>query len=278
MIYSLTASHYDSEGKYILLKHMIESLLLNGIDYCYISISFNDYEHYNKNKIKTYIHFVKLYQFEHIEYIQKKIISSTKDNDIIVFCDDDDLLLSLPKLNTYDAIIGYQYYPNTYENIENKYDKFYNYSQIQTLIDSNKISEWKKFYDFSGTMCVYEILKNFFVNNKFNYKCNTISEIFKIQLIDCKFIDYLQKYNIKPNTDVYIFHRRWTTNDRKIQQWKLNFNNYQSIDEILDKVKTIRKMYEINYDNDLKKNNNKLIIFSTISLLFIGFIVKNKYF
>jgi hypothetical protein len=269
MLYSVTASHYDCNIKSLMLDYTIESLLLNNIDMCLISISFNNEEHYlnNKNKIdelsekykdkiKVYIQLKKYFQFQHLEFLCQEMSSFVNTNDKILFCDDDDIILELPKIDGYEVISGIHFLSGFEEN-----DKtgFSNYIQIKELINSENVKFWNTVNDFSGYICSYEIFSNFFKMNKFNFNNSSKLEMMSHQLIDTKFMTYLDSFNVCKESKPFVYHRIWSTQDRQMQQWLQNFNE---VDEfILLKNKNTDKSSFIKIDklkNDVEENLKKI--------------------
>lgn len=277
MIYSMTASHFDCEIKDLLLKYTLESLIKNGIDICFLSVSFDGIESYNKykdkiinlknifqDKLKIFIHYQKLYQFQHLNFICNRVSIYIKDNDKIIFCDDDDILINLPEINDHEVISGYQYLTNF---VEDDKTEFNNLEKIVELMKTPIVNSWDKISDFSGYICTYKIFKDFIENNKDKFNFEHISPIEKLelQLTDCKFMNYLDTFKSFKPVLPFIYHRIWITKDRQIQQWRQNMLN--SI-EILDKnvensennkyIKSIKNIKNIK--DNLKKNNRVLIV------------------
>lgn len=225
MLYSFTASHYDYENKYLLLDYMINSCISNTVKKCYISISFNNYFDWLKykkyiyilekkyyNKIGFFIHYKKLFQFQHILFLSQNINLKSKDR--ILFIDDDDLLLSIPP--EYDIVPGIQYLSNI---TETDFTNFYIQHEIISLLKTTKLQIVN---DFSGYICTVDILKQFFKINNFNFNFENKTQKFLLNLIDCKFMNYIDSINtslIKPSP--FIFHRIWSVPERKIQTWRL---------------------------------------------------------
>lgn len=228
MIISLTASHYDYENKYLLIDYMIGSCLSNSINSCYISISFNNKKEYTKyekyikllqnkykEKLKLFLHFTQLLQFQHYEFLSDKLYID--DTDRILFIDDDDLLLTKPP--DYNIVPGMQYLSNI---IETDFTKFYMKHEIPELI---KIHKFRIVNDFSGYICTYSIFKDFFKKYTFNfdYKSDLLKK-FQLNLIDCTFMTYIDDLiTIQNKIEPFIFHRIWSVPERKISSWRIIF-------------------------------------------------------
>lgn len=239
MLYSVTASHYDCDVKHIILNHTIESLVKNDIDTCLLSISFNSEQHYFKykskidhiktlygSKIEIYVHYSKLYQFQHLQYLCKIMSGFVMPTDKIFFCDDDDLLITLPPVHKYDTIAGFQYVlPYSETNPET----FIDHEQFIKLLENHKPIAWKKINDFSGYVCKYEVFCNFFKIHKFDFSSRDKLDIFNFQLIDTKFMTFLDSAEPYIPPEPFIYHRYWSVwPERTIQQWIKNSSDFHS--------------------------------------------------
>lgn len=232
MLYSVTASHYDCNVKGLLLGYTIDSLVKNGVEKCLVSISFNNEEHYleKKNeidnlkkkfglKLKIYIHHKKLYQFQHLQYLCDIMSSFVIPYDKIIFCDDDDIMFKMPPVYEHDVISGFQYLTGFFEDDENNFN---DYEKIIELTKSPNINFWRKVDDFSGYVCNYKLFKEFFELNTFNFFDELILNTLSLQMIDLKFMKYLDNFNVHKPTSPFIYHRQWSVKDRPIQQWRQN--------------------------------------------------------
>jgi len=274
MLYSVTASHYDCNIKGLLLNYTIESLVKNNIDKCLVSISFNSQEHYVQvkdeinylkktfgSKLKIHVHYTKLYQFQHLQYLCSVMNSFVNSYDKIIFCDDDDILIELPPVYEYDVISGFQYITGFFEDDE---DNFNNYEKIIELTKSENVVFWKKVDDFSGYVCNYELFKSFFELNKYDFTNGKIAcDILSLQLIDIDFMKYLDNCNAyKPNLP-FVYHRLWTVKDRPIQQWRENC--VVELNVLLEKVTE-----KLNTEKEISKINNNY--FKIKKILTVGII------
>lgn len=242
MLYSWTASHIDTKYKPILLKQMIESLLINKIKNIIISISFDEkYELNEINYMKKHINIMNdnlsntyeeseiyieyqntpLTQFEHLQYIYNNY--NFNDDDIILFMDDDDILLELPKdYDKYDGVMGYQYSPIDTCEFDETYTK-----DINEIINCKDIFEeqWNKVEDFSGYMSRYNFLHHYFIitRNEMYEEANNIGQKYINSLKameDIKFMKYLDNFIDYKYDKPFVFHRIWNTDDRHIKTWQ----------------------------------------------------------
>jgi len=248
MLYSVTASHYDCDVKNIILTHTIESLVKNNIDTCLLSISFNSEHHYLKHKskidhiktvygskIEIYVHYSKLYQFQHLQYLCKIMSSFVMPIDKILFCDDDDLLITLPPVHEYDTIAGFQY---LLPFSETKPDAFIDHAQFVNMLKSPGPISWKKINDFSGYVCKYELFRKFFEINTFDFASKDKLAIFSFQLLDTKFMTFLDSAGSYTPPEPFIYHRCWSIwPDRTVQQWIQNCTKSHSNN--MDKTKYV---------------------------------------
>lgn len=238
MLYSVTASHYDCDVKHILLKHTIESLVKNNIDTCLLSISFESQQHYLKykskfdhiktvygGKIEIYVHYSKLYQFQHLQYLCKIMSEFVMSSDKILFCDDDDLLITLPPVHEYDTIVGIQY---LLPFSETNPDAFIDHTQFVDMLKNPAPINWKKINDFSGYVCKYELFQKFFEINIFDFTSRKSLDIYSFQLIDTNFMTFLDNTNPYTPLEPFIYHRFWSVKDRTIQQWIQNCTSIDS--------------------------------------------------
>jgi len=248
------ASHIDSKYKPVLINQMIESLLVNNINYCEISVSFKqtyseEEINYMINGINNFIRKLKirfpnckilthynkieeLSQFEHLNNLYKNFIG--KGEDKIMFIDDDDILLRLPEEYLTENIVqGIQYIPvnTTIEDLTYK-------KNLSEILETSKIyaSRWTVDNDFSGYMCRYQDLIEYFtmirVQRIQEFHINIIDK-FKLKKIitayraleDIEFMNYLDsKGTIQVNKkNPFIFRRIWQAEDRDMQTWKKNF-------------------------------------------------------
>ena len=237
-IYSITASYYDYENKYLLIDYMLGSCKKNNIIKSYISISFKNEFEYNKYKkyinliqnkykdrISLYIHLERKFQFEQLLFLSKILKKEISLDDKILFIDDDDLLLNLPpKIEEYNIIQGYQYLTLLHET---DYTKFYMRHEILDFIKLEQNKLWKKLIDFSGYITPLKLLIDFFKVNKINYESFNKKSLTKLSslslnLMDCKFMDFIDN-NIKPGElkyEPFIYHRLWSVPERPKPSWQ----------------------------------------------------------
>jgi hypothetical protein len=248
MLYSITASHYDCDIKNVILKHTIESLVKNDIDKCFVSISFDSQQHYLKYKnkiedIKTlfgerleiHIHHSKFYQFQHLQYLCQVMTAFANPTDKILFCDDDDLLIRLPPVDEYDTIAGFQYLTDIYETNP---ESFIDHTQFVDMLKSPESNSWEKINDFSGYVCKYELFQKFFEMNTFDFTSKDPLEIWYFQLIDTKFMTFLDSTKPHISAEPFIYHRCWSVKDRTIQQWRQNCARSHSLFSLNNVSKT----------------------------------------
>ena len=249
MISSFTACHIDTIGKIPLLSNMIESLLINKINNIYISFSFKNTFFDGRteirfqirqivNKLKNKYTSSKIYlfwqnkqdwfQFDHLNYIYDNYMG--KNTDRILFIDDDDLLLNLPK--TTANIRGYQYLSDTYLTDDTyKMDYFELSSKINWFYKYFTKLSFKNINDFSGYICSYENLHEFFKLWKIKKKdYDNSSQITKnitrpiIMMTDIQFMDYLDLLDCSTPSTPFIFHRVWVATDRTNSTWRESLN------------------------------------------------------
>jgi hypothetical protein len=161
-------------------------------------------------------------------------------HDKIIFCDDDDIMLKIPPIYEYDVISGFQYVTGFVEDEENDFN---DYEKIIELTKSPNINFWRKVDDFSGYACNYKLFKEFFELNRFNFIDQSRFNIFSLQLIDLKFMKYLDNFNANKPTLPFIYHRIWNVKDRPTQQWIqnciINEKRENKINNSLKKIKRI---------------------------------------
>lgn len=256
IIHSLTASHIDSKARPNLFLKMLDSLVANKIQFINVSMSFHSkfsleekdmiIKYLNKkiNQVKTnnpeseiniYYHFDKgMTQFEHLQYlfdINENINSkyTLENNHYVLFMDDDDLLLRLPKrLSQHSIIVGMQYCPAS----SSSYDKTENMTREEILkIEPEYKDIWKVWDDFSGYMCKIKYIVNYFTRLRHlalvnldkmkieKHEKSARCEALFNSLEDIDFMDYLDKMNsYKP--EPFIFHRIWSADDLPYKTWR----------------------------------------------------------
>ena len=159
-ILACCASHIDTKYKPIFIDMMLESLLVNNIMQCDISISFKQTYEYNEKrymtngvnnfikklkirfpdaKIYTHYNFDKeMSQFEHFNYLYHNFTGTADDK--IMFIDDDDILLRLPdEYLTKNIVQGYQYIPINTTDYDGTYEK--NLEEIKETAKEKPINE-----------------------------------------------------------------------------------------------------------------------------------------
>lgn len=99
------SSHITQEEGLVYLASCIESLKCLDPDVVVV-ISYSGIMIELLNKMIAYCHFKQLSQFQHIEYIFNQIKELLDDNDLILFLDDDDILLERSNIK-YDGSISY---------------------------------------------------------------------------------------------------------------------------------------------------------------------------
>lgn len=238
MIYSLTASLYDYNNKYLLIDYMIHSCLSNSINKCFISISFFNleslykYQKYidilinkYKDKIFIYTHIYKMTQFEQLLFLSDFLYSNKYIDPIdkILFIDDDDLLLHLPDIHSNNIIPGWQYLSPF---VETDFTKFFIKKEIINMAPC--WDNWRIVNDFSGYICSFQDLLDFFITHHFNFTTTDPVEKFLLNLIDTQFMNFLDKKLEGPQSILgrrkpFIFHRIWSVKERPISTWRVKF-------------------------------------------------------
>ena len=71
-------------------------------------------------------------------------------------------------------------------------------------------------------MCSYKLFKEFFELNTFDFIDESTLNILSLQMIDLKFMKYLDNFNVHKPSSPFIYHRIWSVKDRPIQQWRQN--------------------------------------------------------
>lgn len=223
MIYSLTTMHCSCYEHFEILTQTLDSLINNGIQKCLVSISFNDSRHYHmyittisdlKDKygdlVKIYIHFEYNCKFQHLQFIYNDLKETAKPDDTLLFCDEDTILITLPPIDKYKIISGFQYISNVIET-----DRYYNW---QEALNNNK-SSMKTDTNFSGYICPFNVFEMYFKLNTFDF--TTSNELMKMsnQLIDVNFMEYLDKLDIYKPEKPFIFQRVWTRSNKDDPTW-----------------------------------------------------------
>lgn len=149
------------------------------------------------NKLTIYLHPKRLYQFEHILFLNKELDKNKLTDIKIIFMDDDDLLIEMPPHNFIDKFKGKQYSSGIIDDKE--------YSDFEPYKDGDRI-----IYDFSGT-CVTKKRLDYFFKALFN--CETLKEekqkTFPLYGCDIMLMGSLdiekEKCDIKP----FVYRRFW---------------------------------------------------------------------
>lgn len=267
MIYSVTTTHFENENKYILLNYTIDSLLLNNINMCTLSISFDDETHYKNNedkikkmqtkygeKIKIYIQTKKCCQFEHLQIICNDMASYVLPDDKILFCEDDDILLEMPDIETHEIIAGIQFLPGFVEDDQSGFNNCY---QIKKMIEEEK-DKFTVVNDFSGYVCPYKILLKFFHEKKFNFENSSNIEKKLNLFIDNHFMLYLNELNIYEKSKPFIYHRMLSIPDER--QLKMS--------DLLENDEVIISKTELN--NFTKKVDTAITMANKLNILKFG--------
>jgi hypothetical protein len=231
-IVSWTASHVNHRARLELMDLMLESVT-RGVSLALVSISYDekmkkDVDNWTQKLSKTYsnviffIHHSQMLQFNHLEHLCN--ICNCDDNDMILFMDDDDLLLALPSLNdSINIIKGYQYVPVDERGCQSRDDKTpnMNVSQILEIIPEFE-SKWSKEIDFSGYIARYDIVRRYFAKRKKTTgQMNPIEKLIN-SMEDTTFMDYLDDQPAVFKTkDPIVFHRVWGIPDGGVSHiWK----------------------------------------------------------
>jgi hypothetical protein len=231
MIYSVTSLHLSCIYHFDILDHTLNSLISNGIDKCFVSISFDDLCHYRANeiniinletkygdKVDFYVQHEFFFQFQHLQFLCNKLKKIAYSDDSIVFCNDDVILMEPLPIAEHEIIAGAQYISDVTE-IGNKYynwSDIANYSKHGLTIDNN----------FSGSVCPFNIFEMFFKLNKFDF--TTTDDLIKAknQLIDVEFINYwffafINKLEIYKPEKPFMFQRIWMATKSELPKWRM---------------------------------------------------------
>lgn len=134
----------------------------------------------------------KLSQFEGYRYIYKKEYQHSNPNDIIIFLDDDDMLMpgvgNIILKQNIEASVGLQLLPLTKENIIVEGSDEINIDGLKDLIVKNK-DKFQVVDDFSGTYIKSKYLPGFFDDDK-NFATYNIPYLANTK--DIEFMDYVE--------------------------------------------------------------------------------------
>jgi hypothetical protein len=275
MIYSLTEIHFTSEDvlyeKSCSINIMIDSLIKNKIDKCILSISFDNIENYKKHKneidylakiyktrIKVYIHYEQLTKFQHLEYLCEAISSFIELHDKIIFCDNDEILIELPQFDKFDKfeVIGCSCQSITgFTKDDEKY--LTDIKKIYDLIRCANINYWETLTDFSGYICDFKLLKDFFEISTVDFMNNIDTIPMSLQSTEFEFVNYLEDFNIHKIDIPYVYRRVWSIDKTIIELWKINCISCD-FDEQSEKsfeTEQSEKSFETEQSNDNFDNN-----------------------
>lgn len=209
MIHILTASHIENEKRLDQLLYMIESFSYYNIQIIH-HISFSTDIEFSIKKLYTFTSknqeiFVypqesNIPQFEHFYSILKNY--PFKYHDLIMFFNDDCILLELPKeILSKKHLIGYQYSHNRLE---------YNSKRVGTILNELKKYEfiWEKNIDLSGCTITHKYIEKFFytkvipIMKELNTQSDDISNklnVILFNLLDVQLVEYLNTLGpVKP--------------------------------------------------------------------------------
>lgn len=195
------------------IKKLIESIKIASYNKCnithYFGISHTDSELFKKinnylnseiqsnYNIIIYSSCTKQTQFENLYNIYLNTV--LQPDDIIMFMDDDDLLLNIPSEIFCNSIIkGQQYIPNHEQvYITEKYD----IHQVKTFVENNHLNSG---IDFSGYTARYIFINDYFQNRNLDSKSREYVEM----LEDCEFMTFLDNNDTdKLSLEAFIFRR-----------------------------------------------------------------------
>lgn len=239
---SWTASHVEGKARLGTLSMMIESLVANKVNVMQMSIStvpdmleltkeFMDMLQSCYTNLSVTIHPKKMCQFDHLEYLYKNFDGA--GDDMILFMDDDDLLLRNPHWplaghplgvwQDHTVISSLQYIPTDGDGSVVNSSTTCNMNITNILELEDKMSHiWSHESDFSGYMARFSIVKQYFLRrsikesfpeSSFTKMLGNILENFE----DTKFMNFLDEqpgaYSpIRP----FVFHRLWQ--DSELQE------------------------------------------------------------
>ncbi len=181
-------------------------------------------------KTKIYRHYEKMTQARHLLYITES--HPFPDEDIVMFCDDDDLLLSRPEgfdlllLGQTDAISGFHYVPLMGEEQLQMEDEVFRSAGVTDILDAMagnpSVEKWMREIDFTGYVCRYRCAFPALVEAR--KSINTIEaragsprldEMLKKlsaaleSLVDTKIMNAIDICNPHRPLTPFVFHRIW---------------------------------------------------------------------
>ncbi len=223
-IISWTGSYINTLGRALLIQYTIDSLQAQAITEIQISMFIKpELQEFlapwltkikSNERIKLHLQTKKFSQFDHLAYLCER--HNGADEDMILFMDDDDLLLELPEWNSYDVLQGMQYIPIQTSDLDGT--SFMNHEQVLE-IKPEWSSRWDVMEDFSGYQARFRIVKQYFelciakevVKRNRIADCPKLAvlENFRSGLEDCDFMKYLDEQSKRNTPKAFIFHRLW---------------------------------------------------------------------
>jgi hypothetical protein len=184
----------------------------------------------NRERLHIQKHKEPLSQFDNLAYLAS--ILSLKDNDWVVFLDDDDLLLTdiKSKLNpSINGFVGWQYIGVTKNNVLIPGNEKVTFENVKEFISSNP--DILQADDFSGTSLRFKYVKEYFTN----HRCSKITRM----LEDIAFMNFVEHQvpNVKSykKTEPFIFHRIKETPSIWREQVLNTLNELNTISKGIDK-------------------------------------------
>lgn len=241
----LTAMHIEDNLRILFFKYMVESIhrsinILKEVSKLNIQIvhyvSYYNPHNYIFNKINSNENYniifnektTKHTQFDHFQSIFDTYLFN--DNDIIMFFDDDDLMLTFPKeifflhLDVYECIMGYQYIPIQYYDKDEQMVQYGNIDQILKILPQYVDNLWNKRLEFSGYISKYIHINKYFKFRKSkNYEsisgASSVNLLIKylVQTEDLNLMQILNNLNSINPLSPFIFHRIW--NPKGGKEW-----------------------------------------------------------
>jgi len=255
MHYVLTASHIDSQSRFNSLIMTIQSIeesfeesKTNYIHYISVSGSFSDKlmqvttlvkERLDtiQSHTKVFTHDKRLTQFQHLEYIVTNHLKDVTDDDVILFIDDDDLLLNLPCMTNYNVCKGVLFIPEStcsYDQnhtmnrqdiikirdaTKHKLDDLYNQFCAEGEVEGDGVSSdpelglWSIYYDFSGYMARAKIVKEYFRTTPRQFGTGLLEDV--------QFMEYLDNHpGVLKYPYPFVFYHIDTSANTIQKEWK----------------------------------------------------------
>ncbi len=221
-LYECISSIQRFQGKDIIIEHYISMHIVSPIESYFKKEKewINTLKLLERDSYKIILDIIpeKYSQFDHFNRIF--LTYSFCPTDLVMFIDDDDMLLIWPDINKIIigecvGISGNHYLPYVNENISDneKYDlAFGSLSDIQILMKKEHITNiWDTACDFSGYIGRYSDIDTYFSKrNKLINRNEIIQPSYKqllANLEDTKFMTYCDNLGYVCLDDIFIYHR-----------------------------------------------------------------------